>query len=1126
MTKSVSLRTTDGTSFLYQKSETFYYTGLGKGDEIADYSINYTWDSSTTKTRSDFKYGAGFAVASLSGLNDAMTKSVSLRTTDAGLTYDKQKSETFYYTGYGKGDEIADYSINYTWDSTAPKTKSSFYYGATEKVASLAALNDAMTKSVSLRTIDGGTTYDKQKSETFYYIGYGKGDEIAEYSINYNWDSTAKKTRSTFKYGASYAAANAAGLNDAMTESVSLRTTDGTNFLYQKSETFYYTGLGKGDEIADYSINYTWDSSTKKTRSDFKYGAGFAVASLSGLNDAMTKSVSLRTTDAGLTYDKQKSETFYYTGYGKGDEIADYSINYTWDSSAPKTKSSFYYGATEKVASLSGLNDAMTKSVSLRTIDGGTTYDKQKSETFYYIGYGKGDEIADYSINYNWDSTAKKTRSTFKYGASYAAANAAGLNDAMTESVSLRTTDGTNFLYQKSETFYYTGLGKGDEIADYSINYTWDSSTKKTRSDFKYGAGFAVASLSGLNDAMTKSVSLRTTDAGLTYDKQKSETFYYTGYGKGDEIADYSINYTWDSSAPKTKSSFYYGATEKVASLSGLNDAMTKSVSLRTIDGGTTYDKQKSETFYYIGYGKGDEIADYSINYNWDSTAKKTRSTFKYGASYAAANAAGLNDAMTESVSLRTTDGTNFLYQKSETFYYTGLGKGDEIADYSINYTWDSSTKKTRSDFKYGAGFAVASLSGLNDAMTKSVSLRTTDAGLTYDKQKSETFYYTGYGKGDEIADYSINYTWDSSAPKTKSSFYYGATEKVASLSGLNDAMTKSVSLRTIDGGTTYDKQKSETFYYTGYGKGDEIADYSINYNWDSTAKKTRSTFKYGASYAAANAAGLNDAMTESVSLRTTDGTNFLYQKSETFYYTGLGKGDEIADYSINYTWDSSTKKTRSDFKYGAGFAVASLSGLNDAMTKSVSLRTTDAGLTYDKQKSETFYYTGHGKGDEIADYSINYTWDSSAPKTKSSFYYGATEKVASLSGLNDAMTKSVSLGPPIAARPTTSRSRRPTTIQATARETRSPTTPSTTTGIRPRKDPVDLQVRRLVRRRQRRRLKRRHDRVGLLTHHRWHKLPLPEVGDLLLYRPWQGRRDRGLFHQLHLGFKHQEDPL
>ena len=79
------------------------------------------------------------AVASLSGVNDAMTKSVSLRTTDAGLTYDKQKSETFYYTGLGKGDEIADYSINYTWDSSAPKTKSSFYYGATEKVASLQA---------------------------------------------------------------------------------------------------------------------------------------------------------------------------------------------------------------------------------------------------------------------------------------------------------------------------------------------------------------------------------------------------------------------------------------------------------------------------------------------------------------------------------------------------------------------------------------------------------------------------------------------------------------------------------------------------------------------------------------------------------------------------------------------------------------------------------------------------------------------------------------------------------------------------------------------------------------------------------------------------------------------------
>ena len=498
-----------------------------------------------------------------------------------------------------------------------------------------------------------------------------------------------------------------------------------------------------------------------------------------------------------------------------------------------------------------------------------------------------------------------------------AAASLAGVNDAMTKSVSMRTTDnGSTYDKQKSETFYYTGLGKGDEIAEYSINYTWDSTTPKTKSTFYYGDTMAVASLAGVNDAMTKSVSMRTTDNGSTYDKQKSETFYYTGLGKGDEIAEYSINYTWDSTTPKTKSTFYYGDTMAVASLAGVNDAMTKSVSMRTTDNGSTYDKQKSETFYYTGLGKGDEIAEYSINYTWDSTTPKTKSTFYYGDTMAAASLAGVNDAMTKSVSLRTTNGADYLYQKSETFYYTGLGKGDEIAEYSINYTWDSTTPKTKSTFYYGDTMAAASLAGVNDAMTKSVSLRTTN-GADYLYQKSETFYYTGLGKGDEIAEYSINYTWDSTTPKTKSTFYYGDTMAVASLAGVNDAMTKSVSMRTTDNGSTYDKQKSETFYYTGLGKGDEIAEYSINYTWDSTTPKTKSTFYYGDTMAAASLAGVNDAMTKSVSLRTTNGSTYLYQKSETFYYTGLGKGDEIAEYSINYTWDSTTPKTKSTFYYG-----------------------------------------------------------------------------------------------------------------------------------------------------------------------------------------------------------------
>src|SRR3990167_693995 len=44
--------------FTRSKSVTYYATQLGKGDEIADYSISYNTDNTQTKSYSKFYYGS------------------------------------------------------------------------------------------------------------------------------------------------------------------------------------------------------------------------------------------------------------------------------------------------------------------------------------------------------------------------------------------------------------------------------------------------------------------------------------------------------------------------------------------------------------------------------------------------------------------------------------------------------------------------------------------------------------------------------------------------------------------------------------------------------------------------------------------------------------------------------------------------------------------------------------------------------------------------------------------------------------------------------------------------------------------------------------------------------------
>ena len=275
------------------------------------------------------------------------------------------------------------------------------------------------------------------------------------------------------------------------------------------------------------------------------------------------------------------------------------------------------------------------------------------------------------------------------------------------------------------------------------------------------------AESAGPADAMTMSC----TEKGGLGGTRQSETFYYTGFGKGDEIADYSWNYKTDGETVRNATIFYYGTAEVEASASGVMDAMTRSDTRRDSLAGTL----QNQTYYYTGFGKGDEIADYSYNYRTDGATIRNVSIFFYGTDEVRAASADSSDPMSRTDSRRESL-TGVLEAgtlQSQTYYYTGFGKGDEIANYAFNYRTDGATIKNVSIFYYGTAETRAEFSSTADAMSRSDSLKESLAGVL----QSQTYYYTGFGKGDEIADYSLNYTFDGSRVKSTSIFYYGTAE-------------------------------------------------------------------------------------------------------------------------------------------------------------------------------------------------------------------------------------------------------------------------------------------------------------------------------------------------------------
>src|SRR6185369_1536212 len=384
--------------------------------------------------------------------------------------------------------------------------------------------------------------------------------------------------------------------------------------------------------------------------------------------ESFKKSLSAAAVTTTLSdYDRSKSETFFDIHLGKGDEIADYSVSYNTANTETKSASSNYYKGNVRASAMTAgdtdkaliRTESFKKSLSAAAVT--TTlsdYDRSKSETFFDIHLGKGDEIADYSVSYNTANTETKSASINYYeGNVRASAMTAGDTDkALIRTESFKkslsaaavTTTLSDYDRSKSETFFDIHLGKGDEIADYSVSYnTANTETKSASINYYEGNVRASAMTAGDTDkalirteSFKKSLSAAAVTTTLSdYDRSKSETFFDIHLGKGDEIADYSVSYNTANTETKSASINYYEGNVRASAMTAgdtdkaliRTESFKKSLSAAAVT--TTlsdYDRSKSETFFDIHLGKGDEIADYSVSYNTANTETKSASINYY----------------------------------------------------------------------------------------------------------------------------------------------------------------------------------------------------------------------------------------------------------------------------------------------------------------------------------------------------------------------------------------------------------------------------------------------------------------------------------------------------------------
>ncbi|MFC1480418.1 hypothetical protein ACFL5Y_03110, partial [Candidatus Omnitrophota bacterium] len=829
------------------------------------------------------------------------------------------------------------------------------------------------------------------------------GEEVVDFTLNYRTDGTVSRTTVSFYEDGKRA--SDANYRECLTRSTAYygdldedgdgKISDGELAEATKvSETFYHTRLRlKGEEKSDYTIRY--DSKGEKTSItvyEYETADGLVRAEDATAEDAMKKSTTYTADSiAEDEYDENGnllegedglvdgptivSETFYQ---GKvGEEKTDYTIKYK--SNGDETSITIYW--YESADALVRAKDAAVK-------------DAMKKSTTY-----TADSISEDEYDEN--------------------GNLLEGEDGLVDDPTI-----------VSETFYEGNVG--EEKSDYTIKYTADGENASiTIYEYEGGLGGTLqrANEATAEDAMKKSTTY-TADSiadgeydgdgnllegqdGLINDPTIVSETFYVGI-VGEEKSDYTLKY--NSEGEKTSITIYEyeggpGGTLRRAKDATPEDAMKKSTTYTASsiaegeykDDGTLEEGENglidrpikvSETFYE---GKvGEEKSDYTLKY--DSRGEKTSITIYWYEgptdTLQRAKDATPEDAMKKSTTYTASSIDKDEYDEngslsedkdglvdgptivSETFYEGNVG--EEKSDYTIKYKSNGDRTSITIYWYDRAGALVrAREATAENAMRKSTaytagsieeeeydengSLLEGEDGLENDPAErvktSETFYEGNVGE--EKSDYTIQY--NSKEEKTAITIY--EYEGAAGLVRAKDAAAEAAMKKS----TTYTKDSIAGAEY-------DATDGTLNEGKD----------------------GLNDDPTKVV------------KKSETFYEGNVG--EEKSDRTINYRTDGIAVRTTTYYFYehfvdeapgqdldGDGITGeenvrlevrAALAFVNDAMSRSDTYKGDHEADPDTKLQSQTVYYTAHGAGYEIADYTYNYGSDGTSVRTVGVFYY------------------------------------------------------------------------------------------------------------------------------------------
>src|SRR3989338_3937028 len=339
----------DPADFTRSKTVTFFDIHLGKGDEIADYSLSYNTLNTETKSMSVNYYEGNVRASDMtaSDTDKALEKTESFRkslgATAASvdpLDFTRSKTVTFFDIHLGKGDEIADYSLSYNTLNTETKSMSVNYYEGNVRASDMTAsdTDKALEKTESFRKSLGATAgsvdpadFTRSKTVTFFDIHLGKGDEIADYSLSWNTGNTATKSASVNYYEGNLRASD---MTPADTDAALIRTetfkknlgalatsTVLADFGRSKVETFFDIHLGKGYEIADYSVSWNTGNTATKSASVNYYEGNLRASDMTPADtdaalirtETFKKNLGAPATSTVLAdFGRSKVETFFY----------------------------------------------------------------------------------------------------------------------------------------------------------------------------------------------------------------------------------------------------------------------------------------------------------------------------------------------------------------------------------------------------------------------------------------------------------------------------------------------------------------------------------------------------------------------------------------------------------------------------------------------------------------------------------------------------------------------------------------------------------------------------------------------------------------------------------------------